>query len=409
MVRDLVIHIGDPKTGSTAIQTVLATGGWSAPGLTALYPAAVNHLPLARCLYLPAEAGTRAARWRAVAARIAAAEADVAVISAELFERADPAALAATLAEFLPALAPRARIVGYVRPHADRLVAAWAERTKQGDTTADLAAFFARARDQFLYAPRLARWRAAFGDRLTIRPFIRDRLAGGDVVADFLGIVAGGRPVTVTRPAAANESLSLADLAMLRAFHRQVEGRPRLAAARRAVGWNLAQHLAGLPQAPGAGARPRLTAALAPQVAAAYADDAAAVDAAVFGGVPTLAPALAAAVAAADGDAAPLDPAAHLGPEAARLVAVWTAMAATMLEHDPDLIPAHFRARQQAALAAGADGPAPRRRPGAGPKGRGGGGGPPALSDAALAALLPPGLRRRKGPKGAGRTGAGGA
>ncbi len=370
MVRDLVIHIGDPKTGSTAIQTVLATGGWSAPGLTVLYPAAVNHLPLARCLCLPAEAGMRAARWRAVAARIAAAEADVAVISAELFERADPAALAATLAEFLPALAPRARVVGYVRPHADRLVAAWAERTKQGDTTADLAGFFDRAKDQFRYAPRLARWRAVFGDRLTIRPFIRDRLAGGDVVRDFLEIVTQGRPVTVTRPAAANESLCLEDLAVLRELHRRIAGRPALAAARRALGWNMAQELAAMPRPEGT--KPRLHRALVPAVRAAYAADAAAMDAAFFDGTPTLVPALEAALARAVEAEQSMRAEDHFGPDTLRLIGVWADLATLMLGHAPDRIPAHFRARQQAIHAGLRGGGSPAdAADGAGPDGDG--------------------------------------
>lgn len=430
MVRDLVIHIGDPKTGSTAIQEVLATGGWSAPGLTALYPARVNHLALARSFYDPAERGERGARFGAVARQIAGSDADVAILSAELFEQADPADLAAALAEYLPALAPRARIVAYVRPHAERLVSAWAERVKQGNTTDGLSAMAARAmaKGQFLYAPRFTRWRAVFGDRLTVRPFLRDRLAGGDVVADFLGIVAAGRPVTITRPAAANESLGLADLAMLRAFHLRVAGRADLAEARRAVGWNLAQHLAGLPRpaVPAAGAqdRPRLPRALVPAVQAAYGADAAAMDAAFFAGVPTLAPALARAAETAVEAEPSLAIEDHFGPDDRRLIAVWADLAAMMLDHDPDLIPAHFRARQQAVYGAAQGGerggePAPARRAGgagagkagpgkAGPGKAGGRAGPagadaPGLSDAALAAFLPPDMRRKPGPGGPGR------
>ena len=50
MVEEIVFHLGDCKTGTTSIQAVLARGAWTLDGQAGrgiVYPAQVNHIPLA--------------------------------------------------------------------------------------------------------------------------------------------------------------------------------------------------------------------------------------------------------------------------------------------------------------------------------------------------------------------------
>jgi hypothetical protein len=351
LVGQVILHVGDPKTGSTSIQEALATGNWRCDGGSLFYSAPINHLPLARCLYAPDERRHRAQRWSEAAAALDGSDAETGVISAELFEFVDPVAVQRALDEFLPAHAATARVVAYVRPHADRFVSAYAERVKQGRFFASLDTMLERARDKgmFVYHPRFSRWRAVFGDRLTVRPFLRDRLAGRDVVRDFLGLVFGGRPVTLRSEPVSNESLPLEDLAMLRLFHEQLRDDPALARARHAIGWNFAQMLAAQPRR--GGTRLRLHGGLVPQAIALWQADAAAMDADFFDGVPTLEPALMAAGESAVATPQTLDPGSVFGAAELRVVRIWARLVAEMGTRDPESIPAHFRARQAAIYA----------------------------------------------------------
>jgi hypothetical protein len=350
MVKSLVFHLGDPKTGTTSIQETLATGNWRCDGLRLLYPARINHLPLAKSLYDPAERAHADQRFARLAAQIAASEADVAVISAELFEHVNPLDLLGAIRSHLPRYEHDLRLIAYVRPHADRLVSAWAERVKQGFFTGTLEELHAATlkTGHFLYAPRFDRWREVFGDRFELRPMIRDRLREGDVVRDFLDYVFEGRPFALIEEPGSNESLSLQDLAQLREFHLAVRGRPELARARKTIGWNFARILGASPR-PG-GIRPRLHESLAERVIADYARDAATLDAEHFDGTP-MTDALHAALARAVPAPQSILAEDHFAPDALRMLRAWVALAALMLEHEPDALPPHFQALQAAQFA----------------------------------------------------------
>lgn len=395
MAGEIVLHVGDRETGSSAIQAALAAGAATAPGRRVAYPARTQHRGLAEALVPgrvpPAEVDRR---WREAARRLQAAEADIAVVSAESFESVDPALLARTLAAHLPDHAGRIRVIAYVRPHAERVLSSWAQMVKIGRFAGSPAEFHAMTRDKGLctYAPRFAAWRAAFGPAFTLRPLIRDRLAGGDVVADFFTWLFAGQPFDLAPLPARNDSLGIADLAMLAAFHAQGGPKPGaapgpwLAEARQRAGWYLASRLAAADGGTGAGgARPALDPALAARIVADYATDAAALDAAFFDTAPgetgPMAAALAAAPARATADGPPsLALADHYGPEAQRIITILGRLAGDMLTRDPGDWPAHFgrlfAGEMRAAVSgpAAADGTAAAGRRGGGGSGRKGAG-----------------------------------
>lgn len=353
----VVIHLGDRKTGSTAIQYALAAGAVRAPGLRIGYAAPINHIPLARSMIEPAEARHRAARLARALAPARDGTADVTIVSAEDFEVVDPRVLRDALDRHAPDLAGRIRLIAYVRPHAERLLSSWAERVKQGHFLGTPAELFERSQKRSLlrYAPRFRLWRDTFGDAFTLRPMIRDRLKGRDVVADFADFALQGAPFRLADPPAANESLTLQDLALMRALHLHFGPeivRGKASHAQRAAGWAFARILASMPP-PSGGTRPALDRALAGRVQAACAADAAALDADFFAGqgAPMTA-ALEAAMARAVAAPQSIRAEDHFGPAERRIIAAWSWLVAEMLRADPEGWPPFFVGRQRAALRA---------------------------------------------------------
>lgn len=294
----LLIHVGDCKAGSTSIQRMLQSGAWRAPDeaartggprplryATTGRDAGLNHHALANALFVERAMPRRAQLYGALAEEFAEMENPALTISSERFEFAPPAALAESLDRRFPGV--EIALIAYVRPHAERLVSGYAQQVKQGLFAGDLEAFHeaTRAQGRFLYAPRLKAWREAFGDRLTLRPMMRDRLAGGCVVRDFLDWALGDGAVP-TREIAANPSPGVEDLSLLRDLHARLGDRAGRAAAR------LAESMEATPRAEAT--RLALHAGLAERVAEAYAQDAAETDA-ILGGGDALSTALAAA------------------------------------------------------------------------------------------------------------------
>ncbi|WP_158971832.1 hypothetical protein [Chachezhania sediminis] len=287
MIEELVFHLGDCKTGTTSLQLTLAENGWEAPGRSIAYTAKVNHIPLAKTLTVEREKRFAKPRWTGVRRAFHASEAQQGVISAEHFEFVAPEALDAALKQYMPRLAKTARLIAYVRPHADRLVSTFSERVKKGNFSGQMEDMHRRLKAQGMlyYTPRFEKWRQVFGDRFTLHPMVRDQLYKGDVVEDFFHYLFRSEDFRITRSDATNSSLSLEDLAMMREIQERIaSNNPGINPAQQALGWNIAPMLAGLE----ATTRTKLALHrhLAERVAETYADDAAALDAAFFEGTP---------------------------------------------------------------------------------------------------------------------------
>jgi hypothetical protein len=321
MVSEIVIHLGDCKTGTTALQSVLAGGlARAQDGRRILYPTQFNHMPLAKSISgLKGDADQaryRAPRWSEVARALRASDATWGILSAEHFEFAPPQAVQAALDEFLPGWRGRTRLVAYVRPHPERIVSAYAESLKKTGQPLPMDRFL-RSREKggaegaglYGFHPRFTAWRTTFGDAFTLRPYIRDRLAGRDVVTDFLDWLGGPDSFTFQRGSQDNQALGLADLALMRLMHERVlaalpataRGGPStrnaaLHKARMQLGWNFAPFLnaraAGLAPGPdqsgggNSGGRLRMDRALYDRVVAQYRGDARALDHDFFGQLP---------------------------------------------------------------------------------------------------------------------------
>lgn len=181
MLKRLIIHIGDSKTGSTALQAALRSHSkgvaWAYPGTS------LNHNGLALALSRPKLAHRIEPRFRALWHQVAEKNAETVVVSAELFQAVRPADLLRTLALYGPDTLPPISVIAYCRPHLAKLAAMYSERVKFGQFPKSLDHYSARvARTMKLdYAPRFAEWRGYFGSDFQLRPYF----TGQDIVEDF--------------------------------------------------------------------------------------------------------------------------------------------------------------------------------------------------------------------------------
>ena len=281
----LLFHIGDPKTGTSSIQTVLHRRLWSSPARTLAYPDQWKDRGLVGALKSEDEEDW-ADSFATRAAWLSTVTEDVAVISAETMAKVDPAALAEAIARHLPEHAATARVLAYVRPHAQRVLSAYAQQTKSGNSVKPMDAFHLKMLDKrsFFYTPRFGRWQEMFGDRFVLRPMLRERLKDGDVVADFLDIALDGAAFSLDRRVEANTALSVRQLAALREVQVVLRNADVGTKLRVFTGGELGRVLNA--DTPAQGEKVRMHRALVETVRAAYLDDARALDARFFDGSP---------------------------------------------------------------------------------------------------------------------------
>lgn len=238
MAKTLVLHIGDPKTGTSAIQHILYNRHWACPSVTLDYPPVLNASALAASLREgrlndgARELFDRYAFW------LEQSTADVAVISAEQFAALEPALVHEAFATFFPAAMDRLQVVAYARPHVERFVSAYAQRVKVGSLNAEMADFYDRPGISRLLGmhDRFMAWRRAFGPALIVRPMQTARMLRGDVVADFLGVALRTEDFQITANTRFNVSLPLEALSGLRTVQGILRKSAISVARRQAVG-----------------------------------------------------------------------------------------------------------------------------------------------------------------------------
>lgn len=287
MVTRLILHVGDCKTGSTSIQAALRAAEADAAGPSLFYGVPVNHNFLVDPLLSPTDPSSAEKVFADAARTLANADAEVAVISAEMAEFVDPDVLASYLQRYLPRWVPDLTVIAYVRPHGARLLSGYAENIKKGDYTGSLPDFLNHLtrRGDLFYAPRFEKWRTVFGNQFILRPFRCAHLIAGCVVRDFFNTAFGAPDLSVV-PRRENEGLCLEDLAMLRYIHKNWRARAggKKISGADAFGWNIPSLLAASPRQHRTALA--LDLKLAERIATMFSDDAAQTDEAFFQGAP---------------------------------------------------------------------------------------------------------------------------
>lgn len=283
MIKNLCIHIGDHKSGTTSIQTALVDPSLKVDGRSVCYPSRRSHNGIAKHIVTKNNSVFLEKRLAAIALDFQNSDAEWGFLSAEEFEGFHAKTLNDVIKKWFPDHLDTVKIVAYVRPHAQRLVSNYAEDVKIGCFTGNLRDYFHHeiSTKRFIYTPRFKSWRQVFGERFYLRPMVRDQLFGGDVCLDFLSMVCGTTDIEMPKPKNTNSSLGLEDLATMRMFHLANSERPPN--WRHALGWHwqtLMSEMSGdITSTPIA-----LDEALAKDVLNAYERDAIALDAKFFDG-----------------------------------------------------------------------------------------------------------------------------
>ena len=274
MVKSLVLHIGDPKTGSSSIQRALFGHKVECPTVSFDYPPLSSAYVLANTLQRTSSAAYRAERFSGYSDWLDQSDADVAIVSAEQFSTYSPDAVNAAFLDYVPAHAATMRVISYARPHVSRLLSAYAQRTKVGNLDTDLEDFYLRLRfNKFMNLHRrVLNWRAVYGERFILRPFIRSELQDGDVVADFMGLVLNGKPFRLLEATMANVSMTYEALSGLRLLQTTLLNQGVSEHSRHTVGSRISTLVAALPT--GAGTRLQIGKALYQRILAQCMDDA---------------------------------------------------------------------------------------------------------------------------------------
>jgi hypothetical protein len=345
MVNELVIHLGDTKTGSTSIQQALARNLYTTPGKSIFYPTKDHHNRLAATLSKKELAGLREKRFSSFNQRFEKKDSDYGVVSAEHFQHVDPQDLHDAIANYWPDMTDRIRLVAYVRPHGDKILSAFSERMKNGRIVQSVGDLFNtyETTGGLDYTKRFGKWRQVFGDRFELRPFVRKYLFKGDVVADFFKYLLGNEDFTITGTVSSNRSLTISQMSLLREMHKKLKqtNGGKKGEYFKGASSDLGRLLAEYIQKENLGQdhdKPLMPESLVAPFTKRYAADAAALDAAFFDDTP-MSDALDAIHLKAVSTEQSLDAADYFHPDVIKSTQAFSSVLAHLLVEAPD----HFR------------------------------------------------------------------
>lgn len=189
-VTQIWIHIGTPKTGTTAIQKYGAAqaGYLRGRGVAFVNAGARSSLNQLAIALRNGNTGRATQIGQAVCNSIADAAPDHAVLSSEMFWGCNPA----RVRDVLPLGPDRpVNIIAYLRRQDLFFESMWAQKVKTGRTSSGFAGYLERvAPGAGHYDQTLRTWEDAFpAARLHIRRYERPRLSGGNAVTDFLSLM----------------------------------------------------------------------------------------------------------------------------------------------------------------------------------------------------------------------------
>jgi len=212
VIERLTLHIGHMKTGTTSIQATFRDSAdvLAAHGLFH-YARHRNHHPIARRFHGPTLRREDKHHFDRFVREVRATRCPRALVTSETFMRLSDEE-AADCAAFFGRLAQKLDVILYVRHPVGFACSAAHQAVRTG-----------RPLSEVVGSPRvlplretIERWRRAVGPgNVTVRPFVRPLLAGGDVVDDLLhvlGLPGAGAQLNRTR---VNEGLSVLAIHLL--------------------------------------------------------------------------------------------------------------------------------------------------------------------------------------------------
>ncbi len=213
MEKTLYIHIGSPKTGTTAIQGFLKNNG------KPLRHAGVNYMSAGRIniahngIAGSFRKGEGAEVCAEIATEVEESRFPIHIISSEMFFRPAVArVMGRDLFGGLPDwLRRRTKIIVYLRRQDRYLEALYKQLVKNARIPTGAMAFFERKLESLAYAYSLDPYASRFGaENIILRPFERQHFRNGDVIEDFVDQIGVDLMGNLSRPdTSTNKTFSL--------------------------------------------------------------------------------------------------------------------------------------------------------------------------------------------------------
>lgn len=198
--KTLYLHIGRPKTGTSALQAFLSANENELARHDIVYPKARTHNRAASgqttagngasiSLYLE-DKNTHAHKdqWEAFVEHLGSWKGAVVVSSERFSGRAK---------EQLPKLMEKAnefgrptKVIVYLRPQEELLASAYSEMIKRHQYTGEISDFFEADHSRFQYLPFMRMLETVAGkENLLVRPYAKDAFLNGSLFDDFLNLI----------------------------------------------------------------------------------------------------------------------------------------------------------------------------------------------------------------------------
>lgn len=337
MPEKLIIHLGDCKSGSTSIQTILFRKAWTSQTHSIVYPEGFNHIKLAKSLYQKATFRAQPKIYKRIRNAILNSDASIAILSGEAFEYVDPQLVQYAINTYFPEFKDNVKLISYFRPHAARLLASYSERVKKGGFTGSLEEFVDLFNQKKIlsYAPRIRRWKNMFGDCYQAKPMIPSVLKANDVVHDFFAFALEDDDFQFTEPTRHNESVTLQDLSVFRYIHKKLhdlDPEKSLINQRKRLGSHLSMIMADIP--PSNPQKLQLDKSLAQKIINIYSRDALKIDEKYFK-APLMQTSLQTSLDKSLDTPQSLNIQDYCQPETIRMIDCWLELTNRMLKNDP--------------------------------------------------------------------------
>lgn len=222
--KQLIWHVGDPKTGTTSIQRAFEINAIEFKNVKAecFRPQNTHANAIGPAKALVNKDLPEIKNWfKKIRKWVNQSDADYLIVSAETAWNVKPNLLRNSTRTYLKNHAANAHVISYARPHASRFLAAYIQRTKTGEYKKTYAEFFdiLKKQETLFYAERANRWERNYGKKYTLRPFVRNELHEKDAVHDFLAHTVGINNFSIPNNINENTSFSTRALSGLRKLH----------------------------------------------------------------------------------------------------------------------------------------------------------------------------------------------
>lgn len=221
MVKSLVIHIGDPKTGTTSLQSTLHERKYAMKGPSIFYGPRFNGNRMAGMIYSTQNHREQKIfnMLRRYAQHYNNSDSDIGVFSAESLAWVDPSRAKKIFLDLFDIEESKIRIVCYLKPHCDFFLSRFSQHVKNGLYSGTMDKYCRFVFSKMNYSERMHRWQDSFPGQVEVYPYSRRVLLNSDISFDFFKRVLSPDQLNIQQTYRWNISPSVRQLSICRQYY----------------------------------------------------------------------------------------------------------------------------------------------------------------------------------------------